>query len=75
MQAGPGIMPLIPKADLVQLRTTLQTLRSHLDYGGTEELKRLLRLAVPEYAPDLRLDKLNFPVTPELEPSRRHAAA
>ncbi len=62
-------------ADLACIQKTLHILRAHLDHAGAEELKRLLRLAVPEYAPDLRSYKPRFALPAELELSQPHVAA
>jgi FlaA1/EpsC-like NDP-sugar epimerase len=62
-------------ANLAQLQKTLHNLRAHLDRASDDEIKRLLRLAVPDYAPDLRLYKPGLSLPAELEPPRRQAVA
>ncbi len=58
--------------DLPEIRKTLQTLRAHVDHAEPEEIKRLLRLAVPEYQPDLKLQKPALPMPVEMAgPPRR----
>ena len=61
--------------ELGQLQKTLKSLRGQLNHASSDEIKRLLRLAVPEYTPALRLHKPPAPLPAELEPVQRQAVA
>jgi FlaA1/EpsC-like NDP-sugar epimerase len=53
-------------ADLEQIRVMLDILRTHLDFAAAEDLKRLLRQAVPEYKPDLKVLRPSVVLTAEV---------
>ncbi len=64
---------LSPPADLNQVRKTLHMLRVRADVADAEEMKALLKMAVPEYSPELNRKQASSPS--EAEPESVQCAA
>ncbi len=59
-----------PPANLGQIRKTLQNLGARADHAEPDDIKRLLRQAVPEYTPDLKEPEANL-----IQPANSKTAA